>query len=111
MSFLLETAIKISLVTGLGLCCSCCFCEAVGRAEALDAGSDDAAGAGDSLLMRVAPSLSLPVPVVRDWASSQAWAAVTRERASRVGVTTTLLAGPTTLRIAGARPNARPAGD
>jgi beta-lactamase regulating signal transducer with metallopeptidase domain len=94
MSFLLETAIKISLVTGLALVAVMVLRRQPAALKHWMLATAMLTAMATPLLMGLAPSWSLPVPVVAESGRGMPVPAAARERASRVGVTTTFLAEP-----------------
>ena len=100
MSFLLETTIKISLVTGLGLIAAMLLRRHSAALRHWLLAAAILTALATPLLMRLAPSWSLPVSVVADAEGSTTAASATRERRSRAGAATrasaTVLAEPTT---------------
>jgi hypothetical protein len=96
MSFLLETAIKISLVTGLGLAAVMLLRRGSAALRHWMLAAALLTALATPLLTVLAPSWSLPVAATTDAGTgTQPGApAVGRDRGSRVRVTTTVLADP-----------------
>jgi beta-lactamase regulating signal transducer with metallopeptidase domain len=96
MSFLLETAIKISLVTGLGLVAVMLLRRGSAALRHWMLAAALLTALATPLLTRIAPTWSLPVPVAGETEPRASRLPATPGRASRVGVTTTFLAEPAT---------------
>ena len=96
MSFLLETAIKISLVTGLGLGAVMLLRRASAALRHWMLSAALLTALATPLLTRIAPTWSLPVPVAGEAGPRVGPLPAAPGRASRVGVTTTFLAEPGT---------------
>ena len=96
MSLLLETAIKISLVTGLGLVAVMLLRRGSAALRHWMLAAALLTALATPLLTRIAPSWSLPVPVAGEARPGATRQPAAPGRASRVGVTTTFLADPAT---------------
>jgi beta-lactamase regulating signal transducer with metallopeptidase domain len=94
MSFLLETAIKVSLVTGLGLAAVVLLRRGSAALRHWVLAATLLTALATPLLTGLAPSWSFPVAATTDAGAGTRTPAVAGDRGSRVRVTTTLVANP-----------------